>query len=101
MTMPGFTAEAALGRGHAHYRLSRSAGRDAEGVFPAQLDAGFDAGAELGIDTDLAGTCAKTTVCGPCQRFCIQYPFFQCFSFQQCRCTTKSGGTKFFARPCA
>ncbi|HWW73957.1 MAG TPA: hypothetical protein VNZ44_01095 [Pyrinomonadaceae bacterium] len=110
MTMPGFTAEAALDRGHVHYRSGPGAGRDAGGVFPALLldtgldtglDAGLDTGADLGIGPDLTGTCAQTTVCGACQRVCIQYPFYRCFSFQQCRCTTKGGNTKFFARPCA
>jgi hypothetical protein len=102
MTMPGFTAEAALDRGREHYRMRLTAPGGGTGVSPAQFvpDTGISTGIDLGdtgIGTDIS-TCKQTTVCGPCIRFCI--PRFGCFGFRECQCTTKSGGTRFFGQTC-
>lgn len=88
--MPGFHADAAVGA------------RPSQAMMGTLADDGSNWGAVLAAQEETIGpdvsTCEATTVCGPCRRFCI--PRFGCFGFKQCRCTTKGGGTRFFAEAC-
>jgi hypothetical protein len=88
--MPGFHADAAVGARPSQAMMGTLAfdGADWGAVLAAQ---------DTSIGPDVS-TCAATTVCGPCMRFCV--PRFGCFAFKQCHCTTKDGGTRYFAQAC-
>jgi hypothetical protein len=89
MNLPGFTAELSLSGSMGSFYGSAAA---------------FDSvGAVVGLaQTDsidpLISMCKQTTVCGPCERFCI--PRVGCFAFKVCHCTTKDGGERVFTQPC-
>ena len=88
MNLPGFTADQSLDGAKGNvFRMIAAFNALSGTVGAAQLEG------------DLAlGTCAATTECDECQRFCI--PRFGCFGFQRCCCTTKNGGQRCFVRRC-